>query len=209
MKAKTAARLGLQGRTERVAIRTIDGQKKPMDREVVNFSIASLDGYYSFDIVDAHVMETFELYTQSIDLSNLVKRWAHLGHVPIHSIDEEDVSILIGQDHPAPIEIFETRKDPFYQRAPRAYLTAFGWCIGGPSGQIGDSDGNCYVCMYVFKAETGNCYHLSLTEDRCDAILQQFIETDTFGTKPNVVKPVSPDEKRAWIILKETTKHNG
>lgn len=65
----------------------------------------------------------------------------------------------------------------------------------GPSRQIGDSD--------------GNCYHLSLTEDRCDSILQQFIEKDTFGTKPNVVKPVSPDEKRAWIIFNETMKHNG
>lgn len=61
MKAKTAARLGLQNRSERDAIRTIDGQKKPMDREVVNFSIASLYGCYSFNIVDPNVMETFEL----------------------------------------------------------------------------------------------------------------------------------------------------
>jgi hypothetical protein len=47
--------------------------------------------------------------------------------VPIHSLKEEDVVIIIGQDHPAAIEIFETRKDPFLQRTPeRTQLTLDG-----------------------------------------------------------------------------------
>jgi hypothetical protein len=42
--------------------------------------------------------------------------------VPVYSTTQEDVSILIGQDHPAAIEIVETHKDPFDQRVTRAYL---------------------------------------------------------------------------------------
>ena len=40
-------------------------------------------------------------------------------------------------------------------------------------------------------------------------MLQQFIEADTFGTKPNVIKPISKEEKRAWEILNTTTRHDG
>ena len=75
-------------------------------------------------------------------------------------------------------------------------LLISGWCIGGPSGQI--------------DRRSANCYHQSLVEGRCDSMLQlNCIEADTFGTKPNVTKPMGEEEKRARTILKETTRHNG
>jgi hypothetical protein len=40
-------------------------------------------------------------------------------------------------------------------------------------------------------------------------MLHQFIEADTFGTKPNVAKPIGAEEKRAWEILNSTTRHTG
>jgi hypothetical protein len=40
-------------------------------------------------------------------------------------------------------------------------------------------------------------------------MLQQFIEADTFGTKPNVIKPISKEENRAWENLNTTTRHDG
>ncbi len=49
----------------------------------------------------------------------------------------------------------------------------------------------------------------SLAEDKCDLLLEQFIDFDSFGTKPNFAKPVSKEEERAWSILETTTKHNG
>ncbi|XP_045027948.1 uncharacterized protein LOC123471110 [Daphnia magna] len=195
IRKKVATLLGLKGRMERVVTRTVDGESRPTDHEIVKFNIASLDGRFSLDIIDVHVMDTFRLNKNSIGLTDLSKKWPHLAHVPIPSVLDEDVAILIGQDHPAAIEIFETRKDPYHQRAPRAYLTAFDWCVAGPAAR---SD------------ETGrSCFHLSLSEDRCDNLLQHFIEFDTFGTKPNVMKPISRDEERAWEILGDTTKHNG
>ncbi len=79
------------------------------------------------------------------------------------------------------------RKDPFDQRAPRAYLTAFGWCIGGPSGRP-DNGAN-------------NCYHFSTVERDCDVMLQQFIEANTFGTKltaQNLLARKRNERGRSW-----------
>jgi hypothetical protein len=180
---------------KRVIINTVDDESKPTDREIVNFEITSKDGRSSFEIVDAHVTDRFNFQQRPINLNALVKRWPHLAHVPIDSTKQEDVILLVGQDNPAAVEVFETKMDPYDQRAPRAYLTAFGWCLGGPSGQD--------------NSRSRDCFHSSTLTDRCDLMLQQFIEADTFGTKPNVIKPISKEEKRAWEILNTTTRHDG
>ncbi len=195
MKTATASQLGLEGPVRRVTTKTVEGKSKPVNRMIVKFDISSIDGRYSFNIVNEHVADTFNLNKRSIDLANLIKKWPYLSHVPIYSLKEENVAILIRQNHPAAIEIFENRKDPFHQRAPRAYLTAFGWCIGVPDGSFGHEENDCFL--------------LSLAEERCDLLLQQFIENDTFGTKPNVVMPISQEEERACSIMANTTRHIG
>ncbi|KZS19715.1 Uncharacterized protein APZ42_013762 [Daphnia magna] len=195
IKKGVATLLGLEGRVERVVTRTGDGESRPTAHKIVTFDIASLDGHFTFNIMDVQVMDTLRLKKDSIELTGLSKKLPHLAHVLIHSVLDKDVAILIGQDHPAAIEIFETHKDPYDQRAPRAYLTAFGWCVAGPAVRP--------------EQESWNCFHLSLAENRCDTLLQQFIEFDTFGTKPNEVKPISPGKAKAWKILRETPKNNG
>ena len=39
--------------------------------------------------------------------------------------------------------------------------------------------------------------------------LERVWTTESFGIKPDVQLPVSPEEIRAWEILKSSTKHNG
>ena len=58
IKYKTAALLNLHGRVERVSTKTVDGESKAADRELVDFDIVSRDGHSSFGIVDVHVMDT-------------------------------------------------------------------------------------------------------------------------------------------------------
>ena len=67
IKGKSANLLNLHGRVERVATRTVNGETKSVDRKIVNFSVSSTDGRFSFEISDVHVMETFELNKRSID----------------------------------------------------------------------------------------------------------------------------------------------
>jgi hypothetical protein len=61
----------------------------------------------------------------------------------------------------------ETRKDLFDQQAPRTYLTAFGWCIGGPGDQLDNGTSNFFS------------FQQSKAERNCDFMLQQFVEAET------------------------------
>ncbi|XP_057379661.1 uncharacterized protein LOC130701900 [Daphnia carinata] len=195
LKRQTADHLGIRGRLERTTTKTVNGESQAVDTEVVCFTITSIDRTFDFEAVDVHVMPSFELTKRPFDLVKLTKTWPHLSHVPIHSFKAEDVAVLIGQDHPAALEIFETRKDPLQPRSPRAHLTAFGWYIAGPTHRSG--------------SQGVGCFHISSGEDKITYMVRQFIEVDTFGTKPNVKSPMSQDEQRAWKILQESTKHNG
>lgn len=52
------------------------------------------------------------------------------------------------------------------------------------------------------------CNHIKI-DDSLTSVVRSFIKIDSFGTKPDVSIPTSREEKRAWEILRQTTKHNG
>ena len=74
MKIATASQLGLEGPVRRVTTKTVEGKSKPVNRMIVKFDISSIDGLYSFNIVNAHVADTFNLNKRSIDLENLIRK---------------------------------------------------------------------------------------------------------------------------------------
>ena len=71
MKKRISDLQEIKGRNELVITNTVDGRIKPVDTLVVNFNIVSMDGYHTFNIVDAQLRETFRLSKRSIDLSAL------------------------------------------------------------------------------------------------------------------------------------------
>ncbi|EFX75652.1 hypothetical protein DAPPUDRAFT_250108 [Daphnia pulex] len=125
----------------------------------------------------------FKLEKHPFDLNSLVKQWPHLSRVPVCSTKRKNVAILIGQNHPAAIEIFEIRKHPSNHRAPRAYLTAFGWCIAGPSGQLNENP--------------QNSNHSESRKMECDPVQQQSVEADPSSRKMNIIRPTVPKKRGA------------
>ena len=161
----------------------------------MQFKIESLDGLYTFQIVGARGVPSFDLTRRPVNLTKLCEMWPHLSDVRIPATTVEDVALLIGQDHPAALEIFESRSDPAHQRAPRALSTTFGWCVVGP--------------LFGSDESGPNCNHLKTRDDGLANLVEDFIQNDTFGTKLDVTKPMRAEERRAWKILRETTRHNG
>ena len=189
-------RLGLKGSPAQVSYGTVNGPGTRKLIERVDFNISSLDDTFTFKIEDAQAVTSLNLVKRPFNLDKLVEKWPHLNGVPIHSSSIEDVALLIGQDHPAPLEVFEIRTDPNNQRAPRAQCTAFGWIIVGPVKRDRYSD--------------AKCYHISVNnDDNMAQMVENFIQADTFGTKPGVSLPMGIEERRAWSILKDTTRHIG
>lgn len=108
------------------------------------------------------------------------------------------ITILIGADHPAIIEILEYRKDPLKPRAPRGLRTHFGWCIAGPTSS--------HACQPGLSCN--RTYLKEIDED--NGLLKrfrQFIGLETYGDDPKRAQPTPPDVSRAIEIMKSTIKH--
>ena len=175
--------LGISGRKETMEIETVSGRGRPVKTRRVDFDAESLDRAHKFQIEEARAVDSFNLTRRSVNVPNLLKKWPHLDDVPFHSSDVDEVSIIIGQDHPAALEVYESRSDPSHQRAPRALSTAFGWCIVGP----------------LFDPDERQVTRDYLKTDDEMAANGDFVQSDTFGTKPGVA---------VSAILVEKTKHN-
>ncbi len=108
VKNSVVENLGVSGRIEPMEIDTVNGIGRPVMTRRVGFGAESSDGTHKFIIEEDRAVDSFNLTKRSVDLPTLVKRWPHLGDVPTHSTAIEEVSILIGQDHPAALEVFES-----------------------------------------------------------------------------------------------------
>jgi hypothetical protein len=89
----TANLLNLRGRVERVSTITINGKTKSFhlkDRQL--YRISSKDNRFSFNISDVHVVETFELSKESINLES--QHCFPLVHVPVYSTAQEELTLV-------------------------------------------------------------------------------------------------------------------
>ena len=103
------------------------------------------------------------------------------------------VSILIGSDNPQVHDVYEKRRDPLDKKAPEANLTPFGWCLVGPVRRLSSDGPQCHNVSAVSLDET----------------LNRFSDEESFGMKPGVERPVSPEERWAISIMKLTTQFLG
>ena len=184
-------KIRLYGQRERniVITNTVDGRIKPVDTLVVNFNIVSMDGYHTFNIVDAQLRETFRLSKRSIDLSALGSSRSRPYLFRIRRIRRHfDRS----ESHSRHWYLWDS-KGPSPPARTAWLMTAFGW---GRGESTGSSD----------KIDQASSFHTSLAEDKCDLLLEQFIDFDANGHAKRSAK-----KKRiwAWGILKTTTKHYG
>ena len=188
-----AEKVELKGPSKNILITTINGTKS-MRQQSVSFRIASDDGLCKFEMEEVRTVDTLNLTNRPTNMDEMRKNWPHLADIPVQTCKLEEVGLLIGMDHPAPAEIYETRKDPYDQKAPRALSTPLGWVIVGPAGG---------------RSSTFSCNRTTVGDAKLDGVVKDFFDADTFGVKAGVRAPISADEKRALKILEENTRFNG
>ena len=106
-----------------------------------------------------------------------------------------DVTVIIGYDHPDLLDVIETRKDPHSSGSPRALLTPFGWCVVGPvTAESGIEKIGCNVITITDPA--------SIFNRRVEA----FFLNDILSVKPDVNSPFRAEEKNALYILEMETQ---
>uniref|UniRef100_A0A5S6QM30 Uncharacterized protein n=1 Tax=Trichuris muris TaxID=70415 RepID=A0A5S6QM30_TRIMR len=114
----------------------------------------------------------------------------------------ETYTLLIRMDYPTAHEaVFESISEPQDCKSPRAILTPFDWSIVGP-------------LSYKWKRTQQRYYYRLATNDSTDSLateqlLDEFFNSDLTCALMNDDKAVSPDEKCAWKIPKESTRFDG
>ena len=117
-----ARKLNLRGPSITTTITTVNGPAAPTIHRRVRFRVNSVNKLASFDMEEVITIKSLNLPKRHIDWNSLCKSWPHLNDVHLKSSGTEDVTILIGLDHPAIHEVLEYRSDPTNHRAPERIL---------------------------------------------------------------------------------------
>ena len=127
-----AQELGLQGRKEDLALRTIRQDGKSVPGRSVSFSVASASHPQKrFRIEQAFTSAKLSLSTHSYPLKALQKAYHHLRGLPLQSFSQAQPLLLIGSDYPHLITPVE-RVHLGPPGGPAALNTRLGWTLQGP-----------------------------------------------------------------------------
>ena len=127
--------------------------------------------------------------------------WPYLAGLVIPNVRPEEVSVIIGADFKRAHVVFGIKQGKRHSD-PQDELTRFGWVLFGKVSN-----------RYRFNASKRQRHVNSVkrieTDENPKKDLERLWTTESFGIKPDVQVPVSPEKRRAWKILKSSTKHNG
>ena len=128
-----AQKLGLQGRKEDLALRTIRQDIRSVPGRSVNFSVASASQPHKrYKIEQAFTASELGLSTHSHPVKALQRTYHHLRGLPLQSFNQAQPLLLIGSDYPhliTPVE--RVLLGP--PGGPAALNTRLGWTLQGPA----------------------------------------------------------------------------
>ena len=197
--AQVARRHNLTGPSMLSQVGTIHLDAPRRNAMRVDFSVESLDRSIAFDLTGIEACEELDISRPAIDWLAVVNKWPHLKMMPAPVSEAVNITLLIGFNTPAALDILRTLRPPTeYPDAPKALLTPLGWCV------VGSLDGN--------PAGKQRCFHVhNLVADHqalYDAF-DQFCNYEGFGTAPNIPPPIPVADSQALSLFQRTIKHDG
>lgn len=131
-----AEELGLKGRPEDLALRTIRQEIQPVHGASVSFVVSpAAEPKRRFKIQDAFTAEQLGLAEHTQPVEKLQQRYRHLAGLPFSALNNIHPVLLIGSDFPHLITPIEpVRMGP--PGGPAAVKTRLGWTLQGPSEYI-------------------------------------------------------------------------
>ena len=190
-------KLGLACYPQPLEIGGYDGESKTTMVHPVEFTITSRDGSARFQIKDAIAVDKLAAARNPKVSTELRETWTYLKGIEFHEPSFEDVTVLVGEDNPAVHHYAECRQAGPGIKNLFAYLTSFGWCLGGR----------------VHAPEVASCFvgHIATREPPkydTDELVNQFwhIEANEVHLEHPVV---SKDDRRAMEVFQSTVRNIG
>jgi hypothetical protein len=182
-----AKQLGVQG--QRLTVDTVGGVRTTLksQRVRVPFAPAVTDvDVYAWTI--KNICEP----VQSVDWTEIKKQYEHLRDVPVMSVGETAVDVLLGLDAASLMVPLEVR--PGKHGQPCAELTPLGWVISGP------------VPTTTKPMQRILCVHVVDDEEDANHQLRKLWEIDSFGVRVEATTSYTRSEQRAVDIMNETCR---
>lgn len=131
-----AEELGLKGRPEDIALRTIRQEIQPVRGSAISFIISpAAEPKRKFKIQNAFTAEQLGLAEHTQPVTELQQRYRHLARLPLSALNNIHPVLLIGSDFPHLIMPIEpVRMGP--PGGPAAVKTRLGWTLQGPAEDI-------------------------------------------------------------------------
>ena len=132
---------------------------------------------------------------QSVNWMEIKKQYDHLRDIPVDSVGEMTIDVLLGLDAAflmAPLEVRRGKHDERY-----AELTRLGWVIAGPVPTTSNA-AKCILCVRVVE-----------DEEYVNHKLQKFWGIDNFGVHAEETVPLTCSEQHAVEKMNETCRRVG
>ena len=122
--------LQLKGGSRQVEMQTLHGVES-IEVTPVSFDATNIQDGKVLKLNHVYSTEKFPSLQSSVATKRDTKKWPHLCDLPLSNL--QDVSIIIGQDHPEAFKIQELRFGR--ENQPYAVQYPLGWAVSGPIGQ--------------------------------------------------------------------------
>ena len=130
-------RLHLKGIQKQFTLTTVNNQNIIKNSEEVSLTVSAIDGSESIHIDKLWTVNKLPISADSIPKEDELNSWPHLSDVQLHTVDERDVTLLIGSDTPQAFWVMEHRYGQPHE--PYAILSPLGWSVMGPIRHSSDT----------------------------------------------------------------------
>ena len=196
VKEDLAKRLALTGAKQAVHVGSIKDKGEPLQVERVSFSISSTDRKCTFDVNNAYVMPRSKFNTPSQRIPTSFKtdpKYKYLHGLKLCNVSAKEVDLLIGADIPEALIATQVRRGPSGQ--PYAVETPFGWTL------LGVADAGVKSARIQIDVN-----HMQIwKDDELHNRVEEFWQTEVFGTKYNLPNSFSPENERVLMNMDATT----
>ena len=188
--------LEIPGKLKTINLAGIKDDGEKIEAKKLSFQISSIDNETKLNVTDALAIGKAKFKMPSHELPenfHTSKDWEYLKGLGIANVEADEITVLIGADLPPALLATEVKIGK--QGQPYATKTPFGWALIGvleqPSTNI----------------EISRSYQIRIDNDqKLHKQVEQFWETETFGTKFNYKGSLSIQDQRALEILDSETK---
>eukprot|EP00112_Aurelia_sp_Birch-Aquarium-sp1_P010042 Seg2164.6 transcript_id=Seg2164.6/GoldUCD/mRNA.D3Y31 product="hypothetical protein" protein_id=Seg2164.6/GoldUCD/D3Y31 len=196
VKEDFAKRLSLTGIQQTVHVRSIKEEGEPLLVERVSFRISPTDGKCTFDVNNAYVMPRSKFNTPSQRLPTSFRidpKYKYLHGLKLCDVSAKDVDLLIGADIPEALIASQVQREPPGQ--PFAVETPLGWTL------LGVADGGAKSARIQLDFN----HMQDWKDDELHSRVEEFWQTEAFGTKSNLPNPFSPEDESVLKNMDATT----